>query len=367
MPATTLDHTGPSTDRVDSRHDGSTSSIHLIAVLLAFGAAWQLAPVVVPFAMAVILAMILAPLANKVERAGAPAPLGSLAALLLAVAALVATFGLITYHGSSLLSESDEYLARVGRLLDDAQTRLHLPGQSTSKAPAPTDWTAWLRQHSQTLGEWAARGLGGVLGFAGQSIVVLAFMYYMLATRLEWRGRVERVLGRLGLGPARPELREAQREVRLYARFIGLVAIGVAVLVSILAWAVGLPSPVAWGVLAGLMEFVPFFGPLLAGSFLTLLTVATHDGWWAPVTVLVCYAVMQNIEGYVITPMLYGKAVRLNPVLVLLGVMIFGFIWGPAGLVLAVPMMILLKTLIDLSPDTPALDALVEERPAHAS
>ncbi len=70
------------------------------------------------------------------------------------------------------------------------------------------------------------------------------------------------------------------------------------------------------------------------------------------------FLLLQTIEGYVIAPLLYGKAVNIEPVTVLLGVLFFGFLLGPAGLALAMPLMILLRGVLIISPDTPALDAL---------
>ena len=76
------------------------------------------------------------------------------------------------------------------------------------------------------------------------------------------------------------------------------------------------------------------------------------------------FVALQTFEGYVITPLLYGKAVNIDPVTVLLGVLFFGLLWGPLGLAVAMPMMILLRGLLVITPDTPALDALADaERP----
>jgi predicted PurR-regulated permease PerM len=258
---------------------------------------------------------------------------------------------------------------RVGLKIGETRGETSGEGEGdaqSSERVGQEGWPPWIEKHVQEMGSWAARGLGGVAGVLGHLLLVLAFTYYLLSGRAEWRGRIESMIRRIGLGRCRNELDEAQREIRLYARFLVLVGVGIGVLVGLMAWGLGLPTPFAWGLLAGLLEFVPFFGPIIAGGLLALVALATTDGLFAPVTILVAYAVLQQIEGYVITPLLYGSTVRLNPVVVLLGVLVFGFIWGPVGLVIAVPMLILLKTLIELVPDTPALDALVEEREGQA-
>ena len=79
------------------------------------------------------------------------------------------------------------------------------------------------------------------------------------------------------------------------------------------------------------------------------------------------YLALHLVEGYVVTPQLYSRAIRLNPVTILFGALFFGWILGPVGLALALPMVIILRGLLVITPDTPALDALagVEEMKPH--
>ena len=114
-----------------------------------------------------------------------------------------------------------------------------------------------------------------------------------------------------------------------------------------------------WGVLTGFLEIVPFIGTMIATALPTIAALGTSTSIWQPIAVLGVYVALQTFEGYVVTPMLYGKAVRIDPITVLFGVLFFGFLWGPLGLALAMPTMILLRGLISITPETPALDALV--------
>jgi predicted PurR-regulated permease PerM len=90
-------------------------------------------------------------------------------------------------------------------------------------------------------------------------------------------------------------------------------------------------------------------------------------GWWQPLAVLAFFAALHTVEGYVVTPMLYGRAVHIDPVTVLFGVLFFGYLWGPLGLAAAMPMLIILRGLVAITPGTPALDALTDiEEEAHS-
>jgi predicted PurR-regulated permease PerM len=82
--------------------------------------------------------------------------------------------------------------------------------------------------------------------------------------------------------------------------------------------------------------------------------------WWQPAAVVALYVALHQLEGYVVTPLVYGRAAEFNPVTILFSALFFGWLWGPLGVALALPMMILLRGLLVITPDTPALDALAD-------
>ncbi len=206
-----------------------------------------------------------------------------------------------------------------------------------------------------------------MLGFLGGVVIFLAFLYYMLANRSEWIERITRASDALGLRPRSGELGQIQTEIVTYISYMAMVSLGYMVVVSLAAWAIGLPQPLLWGLLTALLEVIPYFGPLIAGALPTVVSLTTGAGIWQPLTVIGLFTALQTFEGYVIAPLLYGKAVNIDPVTVLLGVLFFGLLWGPLGLAVAMPMMILLRGLLAITPDTPALDALADaESPGKA-
>jgi AI-2 transport protein TqsA len=112
---------------------------------------------------------------------------------------------------------------------------------------------------------------------------------------------------------------------------------------------------------------VPYFGPMVGGTLLTLVAMTTGGGtWWQPLFMLGVIFTWLTLEGYVIAPTIYGRAVRFDPVTVLVAILFFGWLWGPLGMVTALPVMVLLRELVVMSPETPALDALMAPAPASA-
>src|SRR5438445_182376 len=94
-----------------------------------------------------------------------------------------------------------------------------------------------------------------------------------------------------------------QHPDRYLDRMGRMVSVCGAIVTGTTAWLLGLPQPFLWGAVFGLLEFVPYFGPLVGGSLLTLVALAMGGGWWQPVVMLAVLLAWLTLEGYVITPM----------------------------------------------------------------
>ena len=110
-------------------------------------------------------------------------------------------------------------------------------------------------------------------------------------------------------------------------------------------WAMGLPNPVLWGFLAGLMRFVPFIGSIIAGVFPIILAAAIDPGWSLVLWTAALFVVSEVVAGEVIEPMLYGRNTGLSPVAVVVATLFWTLLWGPVGLILATPMTVCLMVL----------------------
>jgi len=382
-------------------HRPQISILLIITMLLLIGAAWLLAGLLVPFVLALVLAIALSPVANKLERAGVPKTGASLFCLLFLIATLATGAGLVLYQAGSLLSDSERYIKRFSELLTSASQKTgadevfetleaDTPEKKTSNqtnneqqrtenesvvSPAKADergdvksgnssdhkkrWFQFIQQGLRQSGDWLVSGLGGLLGLFGNTVVFLAYFFYMMETRREWVERITEMLRQIGLRPTRAHLVKVQEEIVAYFGCIAIVAAAYVVLVSVVLWAIGVPQFLLWGALAGVMEFIPYFGPIVAGGA-PIIVALSLEHWWQPVLVAGFYLLLNFLESYVVTPLFYGQAVRFNPVTILFGALFFGWIWGPVGLMLSIPVMILLRGLLVITPDTPALDALAE-------
>lgn len=370
--------------------DAQIVALRVIAGLLTVGLLYLMGTGLLPLVLALVLAIPLSPIADRLERHGLPRWLSALLCTSSVLLALLGTVALVGYQATSLASDADRYAERIGDLMgrgsrtqagrwlravadleradsarddthsDDASSRS--PDQAKSKQSPGGDasaqyWVRLLRDNAQSIGRWAIRGLGGLLGLIGGVLVMLTLLLYMLQTRDEWVDRLQSAGRRLGLQTRRDDLTRVRDQIVKFFGTMFLVSAGYAAIVSLVLWAIGVPQPLLWGVLAALMEFIPYFGPLIAAVLPTLVALSLGS-WWQPALVVAQYVGLHVFESTVVTPKLYGGAVNLNPVTVLIGVLFFGWLWGPIGLAVTMPMLILLRAVLTMTPETPALDAL---------
>jgi hypothetical protein len=129
-------------------------------------------------------------------------------------------------------------------------------------------------------------------------------------------------------------------------------------------WLIGVPSAVLWGILAGVLRFVPYIGAAIAALFPLVLAVAVDPGWSMLLWTLALFVVVEPIVGHVIEPMVYGQSTGLSPVAVVASATFWTALWGPIGLVLATPLTVCLVVLGRHVERLEFLDIMLGDRPA---
>ncbi|WP_158238922.1 AI-2E family transporter, partial [Roseateles chitinivorans] len=221
--------------------------------------------------------------------------------------------------------------------------------RSAGRAPAPPADPVRERLASEGVA-LTAQVLGGGLKFLVSAAATTILLYFLLASE-HW------VLSRcIELLPHRPRLRAmvlgglraAQRDISRYVASVTAINIGMGLVVAGTMWIVDLPNPGLWGALAGLLNFIPYLGPLIMCGLLLAASLASSladAGFAAMAAPVLAYLCIHGIESNFVTPMVIGKRLSMNPLSVLLSVMFWGWLWGVAGAVLAVPLLICLRSI----------------------
>ena len=177
--------------------------------------------------------------------------------------------------------------------------------------------------------------------------VTLLLFFLLLSGDMMLRRFVE-ILPRLSNKKQAVEIsREIESQVSIYLGTIGLINAAVGVATGLAAYFCGLPDPVLWGALAFALNFIPILGPLAGIVLLLLVGLLTFDQLWQAVLPAGIYLVIHIVEGEAVTPMLMARRFVLNPVLVIMSLVFWYWMWGIAGALLAVPMLAILKIVCD--------------------
>ena len=128
------------------------------------------------------------------------------------------------------------------------------------------------------------------------------------------------------------------------------ISLGTGLLAGILCWAIGIDYAVLWGVIAFLLHYIPNFGSLIA-SIPPLLLGFVQFGWEGTLAVLIGYIIINTIMGNIIEPRVMGRTTGLSPLVVLLAMLIWGFVLGPVGAILAVPLTMSIKIIFEHDPE----------------
>jgi hypothetical protein len=127
---------------------------------------------------------------------------------------------------------------------------------------------------------------------------------------------------------------------------------------------IGVPSAALWGVLAGLLRFVPYVGPLLAAVAPLTLAAAVDPGWWTTIYAALLFVIVEPLTGYVVEPLLYGHSTGLSPMSVIVAAVFWTWIWGPVGLILSTPLTLCLVVMGRHVKSLEFFDVLLGDRPA---
>lgn len=194
--------------------------------------------------------------------------------------------------------------------------------------------------------------------------IIVIFVIFILLQREDLRNRLIRLAGTHDLQRTTAAIDDAGG--RLSRLLLTQLAVNGAfgLVIGIGLWAIGIPSPVLWGVLAAVLRFVPYIGAVISAAFPLILAVAVDPGWSLLAWTAALFIVVEPIVGHVIEPMAYGRSTGLSPVAVVVAATFWTALWGPIGLVLATPLTVCLVVLGRHAEKFQFLDVMFGDRPA---
>ena len=303
--------------------------------------------VFLPLVAALMLTILLSPLADWLNKFGIPNGLASLGALTAFLGVLILALGMVLQPAVSLFDSLPGIVEQIAEQFGDLREEF--------------EWVAVMNdQIAEAMGDAESRevvlatpSMLEEIAFATPSVLIeVLIMFLMAFFMIEARVRMRRSLlfDRTSFGSsvkAARAMREVQDRVASYIITVGCINAGVGVVVAAGAWLLGLEAPIMWGGLAMILNFIPYIGPLAMTALLALFGLGTSDTVFIGLLPAIAYVVLHAIEANAITPSILGARFTMSPVMILIALSYFTWIWGTAGALLSVPILLTLTALFD--------------------
>jgi predicted PurR-regulated permease PerM len=342
---------------VGNRASSSTSVA--LWILVALGTLWFLRAaqsLLIPIALAILISYALEPLVAWLARHNVHRTVGSAAVLLVALAAIGAGVYTLKADMRELVESLPKAVDRARELAasqlgSSAEVVSGVTGTSGSDATSAKGNEAGnaTGMSGDSDGSLLQRAVSRMFAFAGHLVVIVFLVFFLLLSGHHVRNRLIEVIG-----PARSQGRTAaaiiddiNEQIQRYLLVLlftgGLV--GVATWL-VLAW-IGVEQALMWGLLAGVFNSIPYFGPVVVSGGLFVVGVVQGGGVSQAVQMSAAAIVITSIEGWLVTPPLMGKIERMSALAVFLGLLLWTWVWGTWGTILAVPMLAIIKSVAD--------------------
>jgi predicted PurR-regulated permease PerM len=366
--------------------DVRTVALTVIAVIAVIYLLQYARALLIPIVIGILISYALQPIVTALHRAHVPRAVGAALAVVLLVGAVGLGMYTLSDETMSIVSSVPEAAQRIrdrvrshrrspstGALqkVQEAATEIDKAAQEAAAAPpgqSPPSSGRGVQKVEVIEPTFRARdylwsGGLGLATFAAQFVLVLFLVYFFLVTGDLYKRKVVKIAG-----PTLSQkkitvqiLDDINTQIASFMRVQVFTSLLVAFATGVALWWLGLEHFVLWALLAGIFNSIPYLGPLIVTGGLGLVAFLQFDDLWR--TALICGVTfaITSLEGFLLTPMLMGRAAQMNPVAIFVGLMFWSWVWGVWGTVLAVPLLMMLKAICDHVEDLQPFGELLGE------
>jgi predicted PurR-regulated permease PerM len=271
---------------------------------------------------------------------------------------LLALLGLIGGGLYELSGPAYDWMQRAPTSLHKVEAKLRqlkrpvlLFGRATEQVEKITEVTAKAPQVAVAVPagpSLGARLVGRTTEIVADAAILFIFLYFLLASGDLFLRKLIKVLPSLADKRRAVEIaRQVESDISTYLSTVAMINLGLGIGVAIAMALIGLPNPLLWGAMATLTNFVPYLGALSCYVVLGMAGFLTFDDLPHALLPIGAFLCLNIVEAYFITPMVLGKRLTLNPVVLFLGLTFWGWLWGIPGAILGVPIMAVFKIFCD--------------------
>jgi predicted PurR-regulated permease PerM len=332
----------------------------LIAVIIV-ASLFLAREVLIPITLASILSFMLAPLVRMLQNLHLPRGLAVIIVALLAFAAIFALGTLMAREVTQLASDLPRYQATISAkiqrfsasgkggaagTLERAEEVIEDLNKEISKGQ-PTQRLIPVEVHEPSGGplQTLSRLISPLLSPLATTGLIVVFVIFILIQREDLRNRVIRLAGSTDIPHTTAAIDDAAHRLsRLFLTQL-IINTGFAIIIGLGWWWIGVPSAFLWGILAGILRFIPYIGSILGLVFPLALALSVDPGWSMVLWTLALFFCIEALTSQVVEPIFVGHSTGLSPLAIVLSATFWAWLWGPIGLVLATPLTVILVVL----------------------
>ena len=327
----------------------SSAAAAVLATIAVGAALWATQALILPVLLAVFFALVGNPIIRALQRVYVPRVLG---ALLVLLGGLAITGAL----GTQLIEPASEWVRQAPRAMREMTPKLReltKPVQDANQAAEniaraaggdskPVQVVRTEADDPYKMLTTTPKLIASVL-----AVVLLTFFFMVYGENLQ-RNAIALLPGRQQKKLTVEIMQSIELELSRYVLTITVINVAVGLLFAgLLHWLeVPLPEALLWGTMAALLNFAPYVGPLIGIGMMLIMGFVAFDDWKALVPAGI-YLGLHTLEGQIVTPIVLGRSMRVSPLVLILALMVFGWLWGLVGLLLAVPLLVCVKLVLE--------------------
>ncbi len=317
-------------------------------------------PFLVPLCFAGLFAMLLLPLSRKMENKGLKKGLAAFLSVLLFLTIIAIIISLITWQVGNLAEDLGDIEEQIKKVFEQGKDYIsQVFGISEQKQEEAIEKQT--ENSSDTLMKISSSLMGLVVDF----ILMVVYMFLLLYYRSHIKNFIMKLMPKKAEDNTDDAIHEIEKVSQQYITGLGIMIVCLWIMYGIGFTILGLKNAILFAVLCGLFEIVPFVGNLTGNALAAIMALAQGGGMSLVLGILITYAIVQFLQTYILEPLVVGTEVNINPLFTIAGLVAGELIWGIAGLVLAIPLLGIIKIICDHIPVLQPYGFLIGREPSE--
>ena len=305
-------------------------------------------PFLIPVAFAGSLAMLFLPLSRRIEKRGINKALAAIICILMLLAFFAGIGALLVWQISDLAGDVTQMEKRIADAVGQLRSTI-----SNTFGISPEKQQEILKKQQSSgggIGNAVSKFMGSLMGIVTNALIVLVYIFLFLFYRSHLKKFILKLVPADERNNAEKVLQKSSHVAYKYLSGLAVMIVALWIMYGIGFSIAGVKNAIFFAILCGLLEIVPFVGNITGTSLTILMALTQGGGSGIIIGILVTYVLVQFIQTYILEPLIVGSEVKINPLFTILGIIVGELIWGVAGMILAIPILGILKIVCDHIP-----------------